>query len=176
MNEHRINGFGGGKGTGVILGIVVSLTLAAYLSFIPKNKAYPFLPLSNECPSSEAADFNRTFPSLTYPSANIYSNKTFSPTSRPETEDESFHLSYMWISTLAFITCFIVGYFGSVIISCFRGKPNEIPEIYLSPIRTRLFKKEGQKGKYSAIKIETNGRSSETGLKLTYKTKHEAHL
>ncbi|GFY44315.1 putative sodium-dependent multivitamin transporter [Trichonephila inaurata madagascariensis] len=160
---------------GVILGIVVSLTLAAYLSFIPKNKPYPFLPLSNECPSSEAEESTPTFPTLTYSSANIYSNTTFSPTSRPETEDESFHLSYMWISTLAFITCLIVGYFGSVIISCFRGKPNEIPEVYLSPIRTRFFKK-GQKGKYSAIKVEINGRSCETGLKLTYKTQHEAHL
>ncbi|GFS60807.1 uncharacterized protein TNIN_254831 [Trichonephila inaurata madagascariensis] len=107
---------------GVILGMLVSLTLSAYLSFIPKNKPYPFLPLSNECPTSEAAESNSTFATLPYSPANIYTNTTFSPSSRPETEDESFHLSYMWISTLALITCLTVGYFGSWIISCLRGK------------------------------------------------------
>ncbi|GFR09527.1 hypothetical protein TNCT_99971 [Trichonephila clavata] len=60
------------------------------------------------------------------------------------------------------------------------GKSNEVPAIYLSPIRTRVSKKqaktEGQKGKYRTIKVEINERSSETGLKMIYKTQHETLL
>ncbi|GFW25376.1 uncharacterized protein TNCV_5089411 [Trichonephila clavipes] len=78
----------------------------------------------------------------------------------------------MWISTLAFITCFIVGYFASVIISCLRGKSNKVSEIYLSPVRTRFFKSqseaEGQKYKYRAIKVELNERPSEAGINGTH--------
>ncbi|GFW25328.1 transposable element Tcb2 transposase [Trichonephila clavipes] len=165
---------------GVILGMLVSLALSAYLSFIPKNKPYPFLPLSNECPSSESAQFNSTtFANLSYSPANIYTNTTFLPSSRPETEDESFHLSYMWISTLALITCLTVGYFGSWIISCLRGKSNKVPGIYLSPIRTRLFKQfntDEKKGKYRTIKVEVNERSNETGINVTNKAQVETHL
>ncbi|GFR09526.1 uncharacterized protein TNCT_99972 [Trichonephila clavata] len=106
--------------------------------------------------------------------------KIMKPTKKNDLNNESFHLSYMWISILALITCLIVGYFGSVIISCFRGKSNEVPAIYLSPIRTRVSKKqaktEGQKGKYRTIKVEINERSSETGLKMIYKTQHETLL
>ncbi|GFQ96855.1 sodium-coupled monocarboxylate transporter 2 [Trichonephila clavata] len=70
---------------GVILGMLVSLALSAYLSFVPNNKTYPFLPLSNECPSSEADTF--TFSSHPYSSEDSYSNTTLSPTSRPEPEE-----------------------------------------------------------------------------------------
>ncbi|GFY40322.1 sodium-coupled monocarboxylate transporter 2 [Trichonephila inaurata madagascariensis] len=74
---------------GVILGMLVSLALSAYLSFIPKNKPYPFLPLSNECPSLEAAESNSTtFATLPYSSANIYTKNKFSPSSRPETRSK----------------------------------------------------------------------------------------
>ncbi|GFY47053.1 putative sodium-dependent multivitamin transporter [Trichonephila inaurata madagascariensis] len=156
---------------GVILGILVSLVLSAYLSFSPKTKPYPFLPLSNECPSEAAESTSSTFSTLSYSSTSFYFNTTFSSTSRPETEDDSFHVSYMWISTLAFITCFIVAYFGSVIISCLGGKSSEVPDIYLSPIRTKFFKTqtntEGQKYKYRAVKAEIKEKSVETGFSLT---------
>ncbi|GFY44312.1 sodium-dependent multivitamin transporter [Trichonephila inaurata madagascariensis] len=159
---------------GAILGILISLTLAAYLSFSPNSKPYPFLPLSNVCPLPETTEStlsSATFSSLPYSSVNSYSNTTLSSTSRQETNEGSFRLSYMWVSTLAFITCFIVGYLGSGIISCLRGKSKEVPEIYLSPIRTRFFKKltnvDEQKCKYKAIKVEINEKSSEVGLNVT---------
>ncbi|GFR07193.1 putative sodium-dependent multivitamin transporter [Trichonephila clavata] len=73
---------------GVILGILVSLVVSSYLSFSPKSKPYPFLPLSNECPSSEAAESNSsTFSTLPYSSTNFYFNTTFSSTSKPEIEE-----------------------------------------------------------------------------------------
>ncbi|GFQ65316.1 uncharacterized protein TNCT_493951 [Trichonephila clavata] len=157
---------------GAILGILISLTLAAYLSFSPNSKLYSFLPLTNECPLPETAEStSTTFSSLPYSTVNSYSNTTLSSASRQETKDDSFRLSYMWISTLAFVTCFIVGYLGSVMISRIRGNSNEVPAIYLSPIRTRFFKKqtnvEEQKCKYKAIKVEINGRSNEIDLNVT---------
>ncbi|PRD22428.1 UNVERIFIED_CONTAM: hypothetical protein NCL1_49115 [Trichonephila clavipes] len=84
---------------------------------------------------------------------------------------DSLHISYMWISTLAFITCFIVAYFGSVIISCLGGKSREVPGIYLSPIRTFFFKTqsntEEEKYKYRAVKAEIKEKSVEAGFSLT---------
>ncbi|GFU21320.1 uncharacterized protein NPIL_643161, partial [Nephila pilipes] len=168
---------------GVILGILVSLTLAAYLSFIPQNKAHPILPLSNECPTLETSSspFTTTFPSLPYSSTNSFSNATVSSISRPEAEDESFHLSYMWISTLAMITCLIVGYFGSMVISCARGTSNKVPEIYLSPIRIRFSKMsknaKEQSDKVQISKTEINGKPNEISvINLTCKTEYESNL
>ncbi|GFR26099.1 putative sodium-dependent multivitamin transporter [Trichonephila clavata] len=166
---------------GVIIGMLISLALSAYLSFIPNNKPYAFLPLYNECPSSEAEESNSTtFSTLLHSSENIYSNTTFSPSSKQETEDDLFHLSYMWISTLALFTCLIVGYFGSVIIDCLRGKSIEVPRMYLSPIRTRFFEKQSntdeQECKYKATYVEFDERSSETGINVTHKTQRETHL
>ncbi|GFV39778.1 sodium-coupled monocarboxylate transporter 1, partial [Trichonephila clavipes] len=146
---------------GVIVGILVSLTLAGYLSFVPNSKPYPFLPFSNECPSLHTAETNfTTFSNLPFSSTNFYLNTTFTSSSKPETEDVSFNLSYMWISTLAFISCLIVGYFGSWIISCCRGKPNEIPEIYLSPIRIQFPKKRANAKEQQGKTIASNVKQS----------------
>ncbi|GFT24638.1 putative sodium-dependent multivitamin transporter [Nephila pilipes] len=168
---------------GVILGILASLTLSAYLSFIPQNKTHPILPLSNECPTLETSEssFTTTFPSLPYSSVNSYSNTTVSSISRPETEDESFHLSYMWISTLGLITCLIFGYFGSMIISCVRGTSNKVPEIYLSPIRIRFSKMskntKEQPDKDRTSNTEINGKTNEISvINLTCKTEYESNL
>ncbi|GFV45199.1 putative sodium-dependent multivitamin transporter [Trichonephila clavipes] len=73
---------------GVILGILVSLTLAGYLSFVPNSKPYPFLPFSNECASLPTEETNFTkFSNLPFSSAIFYSNTTFTSTSRPETDE-----------------------------------------------------------------------------------------
>lgn len=150
---------------GVMLGIVVSLTVAACLSFLPENKTHSFLPLSNECSTSETTEsaFSATSSSLEYSSTSSYSNTTIS--SKPGVQIESFHLSYMWISTIALITCLIVGYFASMAVSCFRGRPNEVPEIYLSPIRTIFSKKRNKRreqiGKNKASNVEINRKSCE---------------
>ncbi|GFU22024.1 putative sodium-dependent multivitamin transporter [Nephila pilipes] len=168
---------------GVILGIFISLTLAICLTFIPENKTHPFLPLNNECPSLKTSEstFTTAFSSLQYSSTNSYSNTTVLSTSRPEAEDESFYLSYMWISTIALITCLIVGYFGSMIISCFRGTSNEVPDIYLSPIRIRFSKNltntKRERSTNGTIKVKINHRSSEVGLLNSIcKDQNEAHF
>ncbi|GFV45197.1 uncharacterized protein TNCV_2893001 [Trichonephila clavipes] len=93
----------------------------------------------------------------------------------------SFNLSYMWISTLAFVACLIVGYFGSWIISCCRGKPNEVPEIYLSPIRIQFPKKcttaKGQKGKTKARNVGISKQACEIStISFTDKSQTETHL
>ncbi|PRD29141.1 UNVERIFIED_CONTAM: hypothetical protein NCL1_30295 [Trichonephila clavipes] len=59
------------------------------------------------------------------------------------------------------------------------GKSNKVPGIYLSPIRTRLFKQfntDEKKGKYRTIKVEVNERSNETGINVTNKAQVETHL
>ncbi|PRD25120.1 UNVERIFIED_CONTAM: hypothetical protein NCL1_41826 [Trichonephila clavipes] len=112
----------------------------------------------------------------------------------------SFNLSYMWISTLAFVACLIVGYFGSWIISCCRGvpkdlkssfnnnpflnfigKPNEVPEIYLSPIRIQFPEKcttaKGQKGKTKARNVGISKQAREIStISFTDKSQTETHL
>ncbi|GFY73116.1 uncharacterized protein TNIN_29721 [Trichonephila inaurata madagascariensis] len=167
---------------GVILGILVSLTLATYLSFVPNSKPYPFLPFSNECPSLRIEETNfTTHSNLPFSSAIFYSNTTVVSTSRPESENVSFNLSYMWISTLAFVSCLIVGYFGSWIISCCRGKPNEVPEIYLSPIRIKFPKKcttaKEEKGKTKASNVGISKQACEIStINFTDKSQTETHL
>ncbi|GFQ97212.1 putative sodium-dependent multivitamin transporter [Trichonephila clavata] len=128
---------------GAILGVLVSLTLAACLSFIPENKTHKFLPLSNECPASNATESNLTviFSSTQNPTTSFYENSTLSFISETDIEKKPFYLSYMWISSLSLVTCLVVGYIGSLIVSCIKGKSQKVPEIYLSPVRTWFSKK-----------------------------------
>ncbi|GFW25373.1 sodium-coupled monocarboxylate transporter 2 [Trichonephila clavipes] len=72
---------------GAILGMLISLALAAYLSFVPESKPYPSLPLSNECSSEATESTSAAFSTLPYSSANFYSNTSFSFTSRPKTKE-----------------------------------------------------------------------------------------
>ncbi|GFY40065.1 hypothetical protein TNIN_400451 [Trichonephila inaurata madagascariensis] len=73
---------------GAVLGVLVSLALAACLSFIPENKTHKFLPLSNECPASNATESNFTviFSSIQNPTTSIYENSTLAFISETDIE------------------------------------------------------------------------------------------
>ncbi|GIY32022.1 sodium-coupled monocarboxylate transporter 2 [Caerostris darwini] len=118
---------------GIILGILASLVIAACLSFIPENKTDPFLPLSNECP---LPDSNGTSILYTPPNSNTSSYLSTTTTSAEIVEGGSFHISYMWISSLALIACLVVGYFSSILISFCQEESKEVPEMHLSAVRT----------------------------------------
>ncbi|GFU22022.1 putative sodium-dependent multivitamin transporter [Nephila pilipes] len=144
---------------GALLGILVSMTLAACLSFIPENRTHKFLPLSNECPTSNSTELNftSTVSNYQYSTTSIYADSTLSSISEPDVEEKSFYLSYMWISSLSLITCLVVGYLGSLIFSCLKGKTQEVPEIYLSPVRLWFSKKKSDEAKQT----KENGTNNE---------------
>ncbi|GBN76734.1 Putative sodium-dependent multivitamin transporter [Araneus ventricosus] len=131
---------------GAILGLVTSITLASCLSFIPERKTDPFLPLHNECTSFESTEHNTrfasTFSGLQNHTNYIYPNASSVPINGLKTDGvHTFHISYMWVSCLAFLTCLFVGYVGSMVITFFSGKSEDVSEIHLSPIRIRFSKK-----------------------------------
>ncbi|GBM26929.1 hypothetical protein AVEN_14670-1, partial [Araneus ventricosus] len=109
---------------GVVLGIVTSIVLASCLSFIPEIKTDLFLPLSNKCTSLELEQKNTSFASELSNFVNytdyIYSNSKAMPYNITTTNEENkFHISYMWVSTIAMIVCLVVGYVGSLVISLY---------------------------------------------------------
>ncbi|XP_015913603.1 putative sodium-dependent multivitamin transporter isoform X2 [Parasteatoda tepidariorum] len=120
---------------GTIIGFVTSLAIAAFLSFSPRKEKSALLSLSNECPEFDIMN-----------STTAYS---LAPTSQPtnstiETPEETLQIpiSYMWISSIGFFICLIVGYFASIIIAFFKKKKYDVPDIYLSPVRTWFSKRE----------------------------------
>ncbi|GBN78719.1 hypothetical protein AVEN_205420-1 [Araneus ventricosus] len=96
----------------------------------------------------------------------IYSNATATPFNTTTTDEvNTFHISYMWVSTIAMIACLIIGYFGSFIISLCSGKSQDVPEIYLSPIRNRLASKN--------LKNKSSGRKPKNEVEIKHNSKDE---
>ncbi|GFW25296.1 uncharacterized protein TNCV_5088612 [Trichonephila clavipes] len=157
---------------GAVLGVLVSLALAACLSFIPESKTHKFLPLSNECPASNATEskFTVIFSSIQNPTTSIYENSTLSFISETDIEKKPFYLSYMWISSLSLVTCLVVGYIGSLIVSCIKGKSKEVPDIYLSPVRTWFSKKNTE----LSDQVKENGTSN--GIINVHKEQKEINV
>ncbi|CAL1269239.1 unnamed protein product [Larinioides sclopetarius] len=153
---------------GVILGLLTSIALASYLSFIPGRKTDPFLPLYNECPSFETIDHNTSYVSSFSGLQNntnfMYSNASMSINELKADKEQTFHISYMWVSCLALFTCLFIGYFGSIVISFFRGKSKDVSEIHLSPIRIWFSKR---KLKNNDVKSQKEKEEVELQMALT---------
>ncbi|CAL1269241.1 unnamed protein product [Larinioides sclopetarius] len=154
---------------GVILGLLTSIALASYLSFIPGRKTDPFLPLHNVCPSFETVDHNTSYASPFSGFQNItnftYLNTSSTPIHGLKVDEvHTFHISYMWVSSLALFTCLFVGYFGSIVITFFNGKSKDVSEIHLSPIRIRFSKR---KLKNNDVKSQKEKEEVELQMALT---------
>ncbi|XP_035231901.1 putative sodium-dependent multivitamin transporter isoform X1 [Stegodyphus dumicola] len=137
---------------GIIFGIIASVAVSSYLSFMP-TPTFKNLPLSNECPEQNLTSniINATL-AFTTPTSSSFN------TTNSDVQKDAFYVSYMWITPLAMVICLVIGYISSIIVLCFRNKP-EVPMEYLSPVR-RWFSERNIHKEKDLIKISSISKPS----------------
>ncbi|GIZ02812.1 sodium-coupled monocarboxylate transporter 2 [Caerostris extrusa] len=127
----------------IIMGMLAGPNLAVFLlaacTTATNQETDPFLPLSNECPLPDSNGTSVLY-TLTFRIQVLISVQQ-RLLSTEVVEGGSFHISYMWISSLALIACLVVGYFGSILISFCKEESKEVPEMHLSAVRTWFSRK-----------------------------------